>query len=206
VAPNERQIAFGPQVFRHLDWSAPRCQLAGTGARSGRNRERRRPAWSIPVLANGAGQPCRRSPAVPPCVGAHCAVAVQLFAFRGQGGGVSECRSDFQLSMRGDGLRCVVLSRCLRILRRALNEDPRTRCIRGDLVSHASRLDHIHATRKRDVPVPDGSRRAVHGRCLAELSASASGRSEKIGCSTGFPDAWPETTHSGASGWENRFE
>ena len=44
----------------------------------------------------------------------------------------------------------------------------------------------------------------VHQR--ARGAASASGRSENVGYSTGFPEASPEATYSGTSGWENRFE
>ena len=49
-------------------------------------------------------------------------------------------------------------------------------------------------------------RRAVHDRCGVDTAASASGRSENVGYSTGSPSAFPEATYSGASGWENRFE
>lgn len=50
------------------------------------------------------------------------------------------------------------------------------------------------------------ARRAVHDRCGADTGASASGRSENVGYSTGPPWVFPEATYSGALGWENRFE
>ncbi len=50
------------------------------------------------------------------------------------------------------------------------------------------------------------ARRAVHDRCVADTAARSPGRSENVGYSTGFPEASLEATHSGALGWENRFE
>ena len=50
------------------------------------------------------------------------------------------------------------------------------------------------------------ARRAVHECCVADTAARSPGRSENVGCSTGFALASLEATRSGALGWENRSE